>query len=570
MKILDFEAANCKNCYKCVRNCSVKAIKMIDDRAQIDENLCIACGNCLLVCPQNARYIRSELDKLFEAIEEGKQIVLSIAPSYLGIFKEPYKFIASLRSIGINIIEETSIGAEKVSSLYKEYLDTLDNKSVITTCCPSANQLIEHYFPELISNMIPVVSPMVAHCKMLKEKYNENSFIAFLGPCIAKKSEKNLYEAENFIDTVITFEEIEDYFEQNGIEINTFDDSKPDSTGNTIGQQYPMENGIIDGLRKTLKSKGYIPLSISGVENCKKAFESLKDEHIEKLFIEVNTCTGSCIGGPAISKHDQNVNLREYLIRNKLSENTLLEKIIEEKNNPINYTKIFTDKSVNRIYKEKDIKAVLAKTGKHKKEDELNCGACGYNTCREKAMAVLDGLAKPEMCLPYMRSKAERISNIAFEYSPNILFIVDHNLDILDMNPLAETSFSASKENFIGKNLSLLMPTEAFGQVIERDKNLLNKKFVIEKYNLITYISIIYLEKLKSFFVMLLDITEEEKENEKLIEMKMKTINAADKVIEKQMRVAQEIAGLLGETTAETKATLLKLKKVVATDESER
>lgn len=569
MKILDFEAANCKNCYKCVRNCSVKAIKMIDDRAQIDENLCIACGNCLLVCPQNARYIRSELEKMFEAIEEGKKIVLSIAPSYLGIFKEPYKFIAALRHIGIDIIEETSIGAEKVSSLYKDYLKTLDNKSVITTCCPSANQLIEHYFPELIPNMIPVVSPMIAHCKMLKEKYKNNSYIAFLGPCIAKKSEKNLYEKEDFIDTVITFEEIEDYFEQHNIDINSFSESTPDLTGNLIGQQYPMENGIIDGLRDILKEKGYIPLSISGVENCKKAFESLKDEKINKLFIEVNTCTGSCIGGPAISKHDENVNLREYLIKNKLSENALLEKIIDNKPKLINYNKSFKDKSVHKIYAEEDIKAVLAKTGKHKIEDELNCGACGYNTCREKAIAVLDGLAKPEMCLPYMRSKAERISNIAFEYSPNILFIVDHNLEILDMNPLAEKSFSASKETYIGKNLSLLMPIDEFNQVILNNKNLINKKFVVDKYNLITYLSIIYLEKLKSFFVMLLDVTEEEKENAKLIEMKMKTINAADKVIEKQMRVAQEIAGLLGETTAETKATLLKLKKVVTTDESE-
>jgi len=234
MKILDFFPANCKNCYKCVRNCSVKAIKMIDDQAQIVEDKCIACGKCFLVCPQNARNIHSDLDNVIDAVKKGKNVIMSIAPSYLGVYEEPYKLISALKHIGVSIIEETAIGASHITELYKDYFNNTNVKNAITTCCPSANMMIQTYYPELIKYMIPVDSPMIAHCKMIRKRHGDDAYITFLGPCISKKCEAHGYQLSGTINAVISFEELDKWLELNDIDISSFEDTHPDLEGSYI------------------------------------------------------------------------------------------------------------------------------------------------------------------------------------------------------------------------------------------------------------------------------------------------------------------------------------------------
>ncbi len=569
MKILDFVPANCKNCYKCVRNCTVKAIKMVDDRAQIEENRCVACGTCFLVCPQNARSILSDLDNVIQAINDKKKVIISIAPSYLGIFKEPYKLIGALKKIGVYAVEETSIGAVKTTELYREYIKKANGKIMITTACPSVNLMVQSYFPELLDKLMPIDSPMIAHSKMLRKKYGKESYITFLGPCIAKKCEAYPYQVAGIMDAVISFEEIEEYFEKYNINIEACEVAFPDATGATTGQRYPIEKGILAGLADVLSEKEYTSIAVAGSKSCKNLFEALRENELNNICIEANMCEGACMGGPAISKIDGNSYIRQVLIRNKLKKNENEKKNIEDINYNIDFSRKFRDKHIEAVnYSEEQILEVLSNIGKHSKEDELNCGSCGYETCRDKAISVLNGLSHPEMCIPYMRNKAERISNISFDYSPNILFIVDENLNIIDINPKAEDTFNAKAENMIGKNLSILIPTTDFKTVIETGNDIIGKKVVLDKYGIIAYSSIIYLPKLNILFGILLDVTDEEKKKEKLLELRLSTIESTNKVIEKQMRVAQEIAGLLGETTAETKTTLLKLKKIVADEES--
>jgi iron only hydrogenase large subunit-like protein len=565
MKILDFYPANCKNCYKCVRNCSVKAIRMIDDQAQVVEEKCIACGKCFLVCPQNARKINSDLKNVTDAVASGRKVIVSIAPSYLGVYEEPYKLISALRNMGIEIIEETSIGAQQVTEIYKKYIKDNNIANAITTCCPSANMMVQTYYPELIKYLIPVVSPMIAHCKMIRKRHGDDAYIVFLGPCISKKCEAFGYQEVGTIDAVISFEELDSWMEENSIDISKFEDSKPDLEGDRTGKKYPLNMGISSGMLDSIYDSGLVPLYVSGTDNLKGAFAALSKGELNNVFMEVNSCSVGCIGGPAVPRLSRNHNVMEAQAVKKIRkvEN---EKFIgyssEEKK--LDYERHFRDKKyVYPKCTEDDIKKILESIGKFTKDDELNCGACGYDSCRDKAISVIEGLSHPHMCMPYMRSEAEKITNVIFDYSPNILIILDLDLNILDINPVGQKAFNTTLQNMRGRHISTIIESADYEEVLKTGQNVTGKKMAIENYGITVHESIIYLPKNKIIFGILNDITEEEKKKDQLINLKLSTLETADQVIEKQMRVAQEIAGLLGETTAETKAALIKLKKVV-------
>jgi iron only hydrogenase large subunit-like protein len=543
---------------------------MIDDQAQIVEEKCIACGTCFSVCPQNARNIHSDLENVTNALKEGRKIIVSIAPSYLGVYDEPYKLISVLKYLGASIVEETSIGASMVTELYKEYIKNTNAKNAITTCCPTVNMMVQTYYPDLIEYLIPLDSPMIAHSKMIRKRHGKDVFIVFLGPCISKKCEAYGYQLSGLIDGVISFEEIDKLLETRNIDISSFGETYPDLEGNYTGKKYPLENGILSGMKSIISESRFTPLSISGIDNLRGAFDAMNDGDLSNVLIEANSCIGGCLGGPAVPKKSKNVFVRKTKTKSRI--HTLINKNYKnytEQEKDLDYFRNFRNKQYQHpYYTEEDIRNVLEQTGKHTKADELNCGACGYDTCRDKAMSVLEGLSYPQMCMPYMRSEAEKISNIYFEYSPSIIIIVDLNLNILDLNPVGEKAFKTSISKIRSKPLSIIMPDDDFKAAINSEENMVGKKLNLGNYHMIVYERIIYLPKNKILFGILNDITAEEMKKEQIVNFKLNTLETADKVIEKQMRVAQEIAGLLGETTAETKAALLKLKKVVL-EESE-
>ncbi|MCT4543056.1 MAG: 4Fe-4S binding protein [Vallitalea sp.] len=568
MKIMDFLPANCKNCYKCVRNCHVKAIRIVNDQAQIMEENCIGCGQCFVVCPQNARNIKSDLDNIKESIHNNKKMIVSLAPSYSGIYKNPKKLIASLRALGFQVIEETAIGAEIVSDLYKKYMnDNKDKKNLITSCCPSVNLLIQRYYPELLPYLLPVVSPMIAHSFILKEKYGKDSFITFVGPCISKRCEAFGYQESGDIDAILSFEELDTWLMEEGINPNNLQPSELDSSASEYGQRYPLEGGILKGITKSIEANGFRSISVTGIENCKNLFETLKQDSINKLFIEANICTNGCINGPAIGKSTENVLIRKLHVDDYLDKTS--DKLEYQLLNKTIYNRSFSSNTIvsKNIASEEEIKKILKSMGKVVQEDELNCGACGYNTCREKAQAVFEGMSEPEMCIPYMRSKAEKLSNIIFESTPNMIFLLDENLNIVDINPACENAFLIDPKLSKGKPLSTFIDDSDFKYVSTTKENIINKKVVYNHYNLIVNETILYLPKQNLIMAIFYDVTKLEKKNQELIKLKKNTLEIADNVIEKQMRVAQEIASLLGETTAETKITLMKLQQIVLGEE---
>ena len=563
MSFINFSEARCKNCYKCLRECPVKGIRFKDNQAEIVEERCIACGRCFEVCPQEARVIDSDLKRVKECISNGKKIIVSLAPSALGYFDMKFsELISRIKRLGVHEVRETAEGAQFVIQKYREHVEESEDKIFITSCCPSVNYLIRIYFPHLTKYLMPFESPMIVHGLMIKEE-QPDAKVVFIGPCIGKKIEKEKFEKNKSVDYVITFDELKLWFEEMTEETYEIDQS---ISGNiTEGRKFPVDRGIVMGLSDTLNDKGIKSYVVDGFHNNLDILKSLSKGKLKNAFVEANICIGSCIGGPSMGIkerdfYESNDKVESFIKENE--KNTI--KLKSELGNK-NYFKSHTESPLHEeeVSKE-DINRVLKEMGKNNEEDILNCGVCGYTTCEEKAIAVIRGMAEENMCLHYMRSKAESLSNIIFENTVNSVIIVDRELNILEMNPNAQKTFMAKIGEYRGAPLNSLMDDSDFKEVLTTRKNIEGKTVENHQYGVVFKENISYLEKQDVLIGVMMNITEEKKNKKELYDVKEKTLDAAQEVIEKQMRVAQEIAGLLGETTAETKIILNRLRKVVA------
>ncbi|KOA19991.1 periplasmic [Fe] hydrogenase large subunit [Clostridium homopropionicum DSM 5847] len=568
MAVINFSKANCMNCYKCVRECPVKAIKVKDEQAQIVEELCIACGNCLRICPQNAKEIQSELVTVKTYINKEYKVVASVAPAFIGAFKFDHagQFVSALKRLGFSHVEQTAVGAALVSKEYSEFYNNPCEDNYITTSCPGVNYLIQKYYPSLIASMIPVISPMVCHGKTIKERYGEEAKVVFLGPCLAKKLEAI---EDNSIDAVLTFDELNKWFQKERIVLNELPIESFDAE-DLAASIYPIAGGISATLDKKIDKKIF---KVDGIDNCVQVLGSLEKNEVKSTWIEMNLCNNSCINGPAMPEEAENLYLRKYKIEKYVHNCEKNNKSWQQKEVSINNAylkKEFINLSSSfAIPNEEEIRGLLKDIGKIREKDELNCGACGYNTCREKAIAVYNGMAEKNMCLPYMRQRAEMLTNVIFDVTPNAIFILNDDLDIINFNPSAETLFNVARDFALKKPVTILMEDDDFIDVRDTKRSILSKKVKLKHYNLTVLETAVYIEEHKAILVIMIDITNNEKKEKKLEELKLNTLDMAQEVIDKQMRVAQEIASLLGETTAETKVILTKLKKIVQSKEDD-
>lgn len=564
MQVMDFSSANCKNCYKCVRTCTVKAIKVLNDQAKIDENKCISCGHCLVVCPQNARHVLSDIESVKEAIKENKTIVAQLAPAYKGVFENPAKLITALREMGITHIEEVSIGAELVSQKYEDIISNSQSEKYITSCCPSVVMLIERYYPELIPLILPVSSPMIAHGKTIKKRYDD-PYTVFIGPCISKKCEALSEDNKGIIDAVLTFDEIKELIVENNINLDTLEDGKADVEGTKRGSEYPLVGGILNALKPTLDNKQIDIISIDGLENCIKVLDELKSGNLNGVCVELSACNESCLGGPGVLQSKDSIYARLKRLTNQLKNDKSEKNLVSINITEINLKRNFKNKKVTlQIPEEKELIEILNAMGKYTTDDELNCGGCGYNTCKDKSIAVFNGMSQVEMCIPYMRSLAESMNNEIFANSPNAIIFVDKNLNIHNINPSGIKMFlKDNPRNIDGLPITNLLNDVDFKRVFDTKVNIVREKVYYERQNFYGYKSIIYIPNNDSLLVTFTDITDEENRKLELTQVKTHALDVTQTIINKQMRVAQEIASLLGETTAETKVAILELKKVL-------
>lgn len=552
---LTLKKSNCKNCYKCIRHCPVKSIRFSGNQAHIIGNECILCGQCFVVCPQNAKQIVDETEKVKVLIQSGAPVYASVAPS----------FIANYHGIGINGIrkaliklgfagaEETALGATVVKTEYEKMLADGTKDILISSCCHSVNLLIQKYYPSLLPYLADVMSPMQAHCSDIKKRFPDAKTV-FIGPCVSKKDEAEHYEG--IVDAVLTFEELTEWLKAERIDLEADLDVDDESRA----RFFPTTGGILKTMAN--RTPDYTYMAIDGVDNCIAALKEIEQGNVHKCFIEMSACAGSCVGGPVMEKYHRSPIIDYQSVADYAGKKDF--KVTQP--DSLDLKKHF--EPIERRYgapSESEIQDILKKMGKNRPEDELNCGSCGYDTCREKAIAIYHGKAEISMCLPYLKDKAESFSDCIVSNTPNALIVINDALEVQQINPAARKILNIRySSDVLGDQVVRILDPKPFLQVLESKRAVRNRRTYLAEYDKYVEQTIIYDPNYHMLLCIMRDITEQEAEREKREKLRNQTVETADNVVDKQMRIVQEIASLLGETAAETKIALTKLKESIS------
>lgn len=407
----------CRRCYTCVRDCPAKAIQVVSGQARVMPERCIACGNCVKVCAQGAKHVRDDLGDVRTLLRGDKPVFACLAPSFAAAFHavEAGRVLAAIRHAGFAEVWEVAFGAELVAPVYQRLFQAArqDGRPVIATPCPAVVSYVEKYLPALVPFLAPVVSPMEAVARAIRQRHNGNVRVVFIGPCIAKKQKVQPVEKGGAVDSVLTFEELQSLFDQAGIDPATQPISSFDGPRAHVGRAFPISGGLLKtaGLGTDLLEN-----EIVGTEGKDRVLEDLRELAAGRsgaLFHDLLFCQG-CIDGPKMLNNLSVLARREILVRHIRER----ERFVTARELADSLSE-FADVDLSRQYlpedltlpdpADADIQAALEHMRKVAPQDQLNCGACGYPTCREKAIAVCQGLAEPAMCLPFLVDELEQV-----------------------------------------------------------------------------------------------------------------------------------------------------------------
>lgn len=543
----------CHDCYKCIRECPVKAIKIENGHASVIKERCIACGNCVKTCPSNAKRVRTDVDIAKNLIRAQKDVYVSLAPSWNGVFEiSPEKMISVLKKLGFKGVSETALGAQEVSIKTAEMLNNAETGLFISSACPVIVDFIRKYHPKYTDCITPIGSPAMTHAKMLKEKFGEDISIVFIGPCIGKKNEADEYK---LFDAALTFEELKLWLNDETIDVSSVSvapDSKFVPKPAYEGTLYPIDGGMNETIRRIGVKKEVQLMDICGLLPFERALNKLKPEKLDRvIFVEALSCEGGCVAGPCISTDKAGISIvSDVLSRVKMREviPKVPETVVEMSVNPC--------KVVTSEYSIEDILKTLKKIGKHTVDDELNCGGCGYATCRDLAKALLDGDAETSMCVSYMRKIAMRKAAAMLRCMPSATVMVDSNLNILEANDAFMKMFTgdmydvfkARPDGIAGAAIERIVDfADIFKTILKSGKDLHKERFPVK--NRLYDISAFTIEENEIVGAVITDVTQSETNREKISQK-------AHEVISKNISIVQEIACLLGEHMVETETLL--------------
>lgn len=544
----------CHDCYRCVRDCPVKAIKIENNHASVIPEKCISCGTCVKVCPANAKCVRSDLERVKNLINSGKEVYVSLAPSWRGVFEmSAQKMIAILKRLGFKDISETALGAQEVSIKTAQMLNETESGLWISSACPVIVDYVRMYKPEFSKYITPIGSPARTHAKMLRQTYGEDIGIVFIGPCIGKKKEAD--EPDGLIDLAITFEELKIWINDQIPDISQIQkDDRFEFVPYSAheGALYPIDGGMNTTIRKIgIKDEAQL-LEICSIPAFEKALNNLEPEKLNRpIFVEALACEGGCIAGPCISTDKASISI----VSDVLTKVKKRDDIPKTTDYVVNYE--YTPAEVTESkYSLEEIIKTLKKIGKHTAEDELNCGGCGYSSCRELAVALLDGVAEPSMCISYMRKIAMRKAAAMLRCMPAAIVMVDNNMNIIEANESFMKMFTgemyeifkARPDGLTGAAIDRIVEfSDLFRTILKTGKDLHKEHYNVN--NRLYDINAFTIEPNEIVGAIITDVTQTETTREKISEK-------AKEVISKNISIVQEIACLLGEHMVETETLL--------------
>lgn len=554
---LKLKKSNCKNCYKCIRHCPVKSIRFSGNQANIIADECILCGQCFVVCPQNAKEIADSTERVKYLIESGEKVYASIAPSFVANYDGAgiESIAKALQQLGFTGVEETAVGATIVKTEYERLIREEKRDVLISSCCNSVNLLIQKYYPEALPYLADVLSPMQAHCQDLKKRFPGCKTV-FIGPCVSKKEEAARYA--DYTDDVLTFEELTNWFNDAGITL----EKNMDSNNQSRARIFPTSGGVLRTMQERDPNFSY--LVFDGVENCKEALSEILEGKLHNCFIEMSACAGSCANGPVMEKYKKSPVSAAIAINKYAGKEDFVVSQPESRDLHKNMQLINTKASLPT---EDEITQILHRMGKTRPEQELNCGSCGYDTCRQKAIAIHQGKADISMCLPFLKDRAESFSDTIISNTPNAIIALNENLEIQQINKAALKLMNIGRaSDVMGEQVIRILDPVVFMDVMESNKPVHDEKKYLTEYDKFVEQTVLYDKEYHVIICLMRDVTNEEKEKEHKEDINKTTADIADKVVENQMRIVQEIASLLGETAAETKVALMKLKESIANE----
>lgn len=544
----------CHDCYKCVRHCPVKSIKVEHGHAQVITENCVACGSCVLVCPNHAKAVRSDVEAVKKLLTSSvTPSYLSLAPTWISSFSglHPSQITKAIRQLGFAGTSETALGAQEVSANVAGMLS--DNPSLyLSSACPSAVAYIRRYLPEYAENITPVLSPVQAHAKILRNLYGSNINVVFAGPCIAKKLEAD--RNPHILAYSITFAELQELFEMYRIDPAKMPVTE-DSTGfiphdAADGSLYPIEGGMMQTVRNRRQGH-YEAICVSGIEDIEITLRAFDPQDMQKaVFIECLACKGGCINGPAAASQKAVLN-RRLNVTNYVGNP---ERVQEPQN--VDISAKYAPVPIQRLEPAPaELSEALFSIGKTKPEDELNCGGCGYNSCREFAAAMLAGQCEPRMCVSYMRRLAQKKANVLLTTMPSGVVLVDNNLEIVDSNRRFAAIFG--EDNLLAFDVSPGLrgcrfdKIAPFGDIIRevletgKEKHFRHMRFGETLLDIAAFV----IEPNLLVGAIVSDVTVQET-------MHSQIAQRANDVIKKNIATVQEIACTLGEHMAETEILL--------------
>lgn len=554
MSILEFKKVNCKDCYKCVRYCPVKSIRVKDHAASILAGECILCGNCTIVCPQHAKEDINDVPMIKVLMSKHETVIAIVAPSFAAYFNISFETMKStLKKLGFADVFEVAEGAHVVKTEYERLVAENPDQTWITSSCASVNYYIKRHRPEAAKYLLPVLTPMKALAKILRERYPEAKFV-FIGPCLSKKGEA--FENGSGVSAVLLFEELEDWLAEENIVVHEDESFRNQPR---LSRLFPMSGGILATMKQ---ETGINYLPISGFDGVKQTIEDVIDGKLPHCFIEMNFCKGGCVGGPSFRRKELGT-LRGAVKTRQAAGTTIYD---EDYNVPetLDYSTTFQTKRVFRLEPTKaQIEAVLRQMDKFSPEDELNCGMCGYSTCREKARAVLFGKAEIDMCMPYIRKRAENYAGKIIDSVPSGILAIDMSLNISQANPAACDIFGVDATSLVGQPIGTILDENDFVNLLASDEDTLMTSIYLPDYGLYLDETLQVNRDANLIICILKNVTEEKTRHRRAMQKRQQTAAIADEIVEKQLRMVHEIASLLGETASETKIAISDLKESV-------